>query len=158
VFWYDLKQDEIKDNHYESNFGIVAPNAGHPRAAWNAVRRVNEFFANNADFTRANDIAAPEFSNGATLIKSYVWHRASDGALIIPYWRMNQLMKSDVDFDTDLRVKLPAGFTVSEIELHDLHEDRPRRVGYEQKTDSLRVPVHVTARAAWLVLKPADVR
>jgi hypothetical protein len=155
VFWYDLKQDEIKENHYESNFGIVAANAGHARPAWNAVRRVNEFFANNADFTRAADIARPEFSNGPDLIKSYVWRRASDGALIVPFWRMNQLMKNDVDFDSDLRLKLPAGFTVSEIELHDLHEDRPRLVGYEKATDTLRIPVRITARAAWLVLKPA---
>ncbi len=155
VFWYDLKQDEIKENHYESNFGIIAANAGHPRAAWNAVRRVNEFFANNADFTRATGIAAPGFSNGPTFIKSYVWRRASDGSLIIPFWRMNQLMKSDVDFDTDLRLKLPAGFNVSAVELHDLHEDRPRLVGYEQTADAFRLPVRVTDRAAWLVLKPA---
>lgn len=155
VFWYDLKQDEIKDNHYESNFGIVAPNNSHPRPAWNAVRRVNEFFAHNADFTRATDIAAPAFSNGPDLIKSYVWRRVSDGALVIPFWRMNQLMKNDVDFDSDLRVKLPAGFTVSSVELHDLHEDLPRLVGHEQKDGALRIPVHVTARSAWLVLKPA---
>lgn len=68
---------------------------------------------------------------------------------------MNQLMKNDVDFDSDLRLKLPVGFNVSEIELHDLHEDRPRTVGYEQTSDGLRIPVRVTARAAWLVLKPA---
>lgn len=154
VFWYDLKQDEIKENHYESNFGIVAANAGQPRPAWNAVRRVNEFFANNADFTRAKDLAAPEFSNGPDLIKSYAWRRASDGALIVPFWRMNQLMKNDVDFDSDLRLKLPADFKLAEVELHDLHEDRPRAVGYEQKDGALRIPVHVTDRAAWLVIKP----
>ncbi|HEY9249506.1 MAG TPA: hypothetical protein VIO38_10255, partial [Rariglobus sp.] len=99
--------------------------------------------------------AAPGFSNGPTFIKSYVWRRASDGSLIIPFWRMNQLMKSDVDFDTDLRLKLPAGFNVSAVELHDLHEDRPRLVGYEQTADAFRLPVRVTDRAAWLVLKPA---
>jgi hypothetical protein len=153
VFWYDLKQDEIKENHYESNFGIVAPTAGQPRPAWNAVRRVNEFFANNADFTRAKDLAAPEFSNGPDLIKSYVWRRSSDGALIVPFWRMNQLMKNDVDFDSDLRLKLPVDFNLAEVELHDLHEDRPRAVGYEQNPGTLRIPVHVTSRAAWLVLK-----
>jgi hypothetical protein len=155
VFWYDLKQDEIKDSHYESNFGIIAANAGHPRPAWNAVRRVNEYFANNADFSRAKDIATPEFSNGSDKIKSYVWHRASDGALVVPFWRMNQLMKNDVDFDSDLRLKPPAGFAVADVQLHDLHEDRPRAVGHKMKDGVLRVPVHVTARAAWLVLKPA---
>lgn len=155
VFWYDLKQDEIADNHYESNFGIVAANAGSPRPAWNAVRRVNEFFANNADFSRATDLAAPEFANGSDFIKSYVWRRANDGALVVPFWRMNQLMKSDTDFDSELRLKLPAGFSVSEIELHDLHEDRPRLVGHEQTDGTLRVPVRATARAAWLVVRPA---
>jgi hypothetical protein len=52
-------------------------------------------------------------------------------------------------------LKLPAGFNVSEIELHDLHEYRPRTVGYEQTFDTLRIPTHMTARAAWLILKPA---
>lgn len=153
AFWYDLKQDESKDNHYESNFGIIVPNAGHPRPAWSAVRRVNEFFANNADFSSAKGIAKPEFTNGTDLIKSCVWQRASDGALVVPFWRMNQLMKNDGDFDSDLRLKLPAGFAVADVQLHDLHEDRPRSIGYEMKDGVLRAPVHVTARAAWLVLK-----
>lgn len=152
VFWYDLKQDENKDNHYESNFGLLVPTAGRPRPAWSAARRVNEFFANNPDFSIAKDVAAPEFSNGSNLIKSYVWHRASDGALVVPFWRMNQLMKNDVDFDSDLRLKVPAGFELADVALHDLHEDRPRSVGYEIRDGILRVPVHVTARAAWLVL------
>lgn len=155
VFWYDLKKDEIKENHYESNFGIVSANAGHPRAAWNAVRRVNEFFANNADFSRAQDIAAPGFSNGQDLIKNYVWRRAGDGALVVPFWRMNQLMKSDVDFDSELTLKLPEGFKLAGVQLHDLHEDRPRAVGHALKDGELRVPVHVTDRAAWLVLDRA---
>jgi hypothetical protein len=155
VFWYDLKQDEIKENHYESNFGIVAANNGHARPAWGSVRRVNEFFANNADFSRAKDIAAPHFSNGPDLIKNYVWRRASDGALVVPFWRMNQLMKNDVDFDSELTLKLPAGFKLAGVQLHDLHEDRPRTTGYALENGVLRVPVHVTARAAWLVLEPA---
>lgn len=155
VFWYDLKKDEIKDNHYESNFGIVAANNGHARPAWNSVRRVNEFFANNADFSRVTDLAAPEFSNGPDLIKNYVWRRASDGALIVPFWRMNQLMKSDVDFDSEMTLKLPQGFKLAGVQLHDLHEDRPRTTGYALENGVLRVPLHVTARAAWLVLEPA---
>jgi len=154
VFWYDLKQDEIKDNHYESNFGIVAPNASRPRPAWTAARRVNEFFANNADFTRAKDIAPLEFLNGSDLIKSAVWHRASDGALVVPFWRMNQLMKSDANFDSELRLRLPEGFQPADIQLYDLHEDRPRRIGFAVKDGLLRVPLHVTARAAWLVIAP----
>lgn len=152
VFWYDLKQDEIKDNHYESNFGIVVANASRPRPAWTVVRRVNEFFANNADFSRAKDITAPAFSNGQDLIKSYVWLRASDGALVVPFWRMNQLMKTEANFDSEMSLKLPEGFQPASVQLYDLHEDRPRSTGYAVENGTLRVPVHVTARAAWLVI------
>lgn len=155
VFWYDLKQDEVANSHYESNFGIVAPNASRPRPAWVAVRRVNEFFADNADFSRAGDAARPEFSNGTDLIKSYVWQRASDGALVVPFWRMNQLMKQDADFDSVLRLKLPAGFGLSTVQLHDLHEDRPRSTGYVVSGNNVEIPVRATARAAWLVITPA---
>jgi hypothetical protein len=152
VFWYDLKQDEIKENHYESNFGIIVANASRPRPAWTAVRRVNEFFANNADFSREKDSAAPGFSNGQDLIKSYVWRRASDGALVVPFWRMNQLMKSDANFDSEMSLKLPEGFQPAGVQLYDLHEDRPRSTGYAVENGVLRVPVHITARAAWLVI------
>ncbi len=154
VFWYDLKQDEIKDNHYESNFGIVVPNASRPRPAWTAVRRVNEFFANNADFSRAKEIT-PEFSNGSDLIKRYVWLRASDGALVVPFWRMNQLMKTETNFDSEMSLRLPEGFEPAGVTLYDLHEDRPRGVGYARENGVLRVPVHVTSRAAWVVIEPA---
>lgn len=154
AFWYDLKQDEIKDNHYESNFGIVVPNASRPRPAWVAARRVNEFFADNADFSRAREVAAPEFSNGPGLIKSYVWQRASDGALVVPFWRMNQLMKSDADFDSEMRLRLPEGFKPAAVHLYDLHEDRPRSTGNALENGVLRVPLHVTARAAWVVISP----
>jgi hypothetical protein len=179
VFWYDLKQDEIVDNHYESNFGILSPSASHPRPAWLAVRRINEFFANNADFrpflpakeTPATaPVPVPVFSNGPGLIKSYVWQRASDGALVIPFWRMNQLMKKDADFDSELTITLPAGFRIGKttspgVMLHDLHEDRPRSTGFaltENKNGVsstsagvvLTIPLHITSRAAWLVIAP----
>ncbi|MDR1282493.1 MAG: hypothetical protein LBK99_16985 [Opitutaceae bacterium] len=167
VCWYDLKQDEMPDNHYESNFGIVSPSASRPRPAWLAMRRVNEFFADNNDFRPANKTLAPTFSNGPELIKSYVWQRASDGALVIPFWRMNQLMKKDADFDSELALALPPGFRVNgttslRVTLHDLHEDRPRSTGFaleENKNGNtvasvMKIPLHVTSRAAWLVIAP----
>ncbi|WP_112787762.1 cellulase family glycosylhydrolase [Geminisphaera colitermitum] len=156
VFWYDLKQDEMPDSHYESNFGIVAPNTSRPRPAWLAMRRVNEFFANTADFNQPADATPPQFSNGPDLIKNYIWRRTSDGALIVPFWRMNQLMKKDADFDSELRLTLPAGLSVANVQLHDLHEDRPRSTGWTQKENVLRIPLHVTARAAWLEIKAAS--
>ena len=82
-----------------------------------------------------------------------MWRGARDGALVVPFWRMNQLMKSDADFDTELSLKLPDGFKLGDVVLHDLHEDRPRPVGHELKDGVLRVPVHTTARAAWLLLE-----
>jgi hypothetical protein len=153
VFWYDLKQDEMPDSDYESNFGLESPNTSHPRPAWVAVRRVNEFFSDIADFTQNINVSRPGFTNGDELIKSYVWQRASDGALVVPFWRMNQLMKRDADFDSELRLPVPAGFNVATITLHDLHEDRPRSTGHSLDGNTLHIPVHVTSRAAWLVIE-----
>lgn len=153
VFWYDLKQDEMPDNHYESNFGIISPNTNRARPAWSAVRRVNVFFAQNTDFIQVTNISHPKFTNGNDLIKSYIWQRTSDGALIVPFWRMNQLMKKDANFDSELLLSLPAGFNVANITLHDLHEDRPRSAGHALDGNMLRIPVHVTSRAAWLVIQ-----
>ncbi|MFA6961893.1 MAG: hypothetical protein WC205_14150 [Opitutaceae bacterium] len=157
VFWYDLKQDEIADSHYESNFGIVAPNASRPRPAWLAARRVMEFFANNADFRALPvGVGVAQFSNGPELIKSYAWERVNDGALIIPFWRMNQLQKRDIDFDSELALTLPDGFRVRDATLHDLHEDRARSTGFKLESGVLSAPLHVTSRAAWLVISRED--
>lgn len=156
VFWYDLKQDEMDDSHYESNFGIVSPSANRPRPAWTAVRRINEFFAFNDDFEALPD-AALQLSNGDDLTKSYLWRRKSDGSLIVPFWRMNQLQRKDTDFDSNLTLTLPEGFDAKNatVLLHDLHEDRPREVAFKKLdyTNALLIPLHVTSRAAWLELR-----
>ncbi|AHF91405.1 hypothetical protein OPIT5_15445 [Opitutaceae bacterium TAV5] len=167
VFWYDLKQDERPDNHYESNFGLVTPDASRPRPAWLAARRVAQFFDNDADLRplAASGASRPlVFSNGPDLIKSYVWQRVSDGSLVVPFWRMNQLMKKDTDFDSELTLALPSGFHTGKltVTLHDLHEDRPRSTGFTLTENEngvtgrpiLKIPLHVTSRAAWLVIAP----
>ncbi|MDQ8194769.1 cellulase family glycosylhydrolase [Coraliomargarita sp. SDUM461004] len=154
VFWYDLKQDEAAGDHYESNFGIVSPNASRPRPAWLTARRVNEFYANNADFVTYDSSNYLSYENGEEVIKSYLWSRKSDEALIVPFWRMNQLQKKDVDFDTVLTLRLPNGVDGDNVtvRLHDLHEDRSREVGVKKADydNVLIIPLHVTARPAWL--------
>ncbi|EIP97762.1 hypothetical protein OpiT1DRAFT_02209 [Opitutaceae bacterium TAV1] len=151
VMWYDLKQDHRADgNLYESNIGLVSKNSGYPRPGWIAGRRITEFFANPALMSPAGLAIAPDFGEQSKRVKSYTWKRLTDNALILPFWRLNQLQKNDADFDTILTLALPDVARISSIILHDLHEDRPRPVGFSRTEAAIMIPLHVTARAAWL--------
>ncbi|RRJ95947.1 hypothetical protein Ga0100231_018430 [Opitutaceae bacterium TAV4] len=156
IFWYDLKQDEREDSHYESNFGLISPDASRPRPAWHAARRIATFFDDDGRFRPVSLPHPPAFSNGHDLIKHYVWRRANDGALILPFWRLNQLQKKDADFDSELTLALPEGFSPGRVILHDLHENQARTAGFSLSNGVLRVPLHVTARAAWLELERSE--
>lgn len=149
VCWYDLKQDQTGDP-YEANFGLISTNTGSVRPAYSAYRRVAEFFNDTKAFQEAS--VPLVFSNGTGLIKSYKWKRLTDGSLVVAFWRMNQLQKSDADFASELEIALPEGFRVADVVLHNLNDDRPRPVGYHSEAGRIRVPLHVTARANWLVL------
>ncbi|RRJ95950.1 hypothetical protein Ga0100231_018445 [Opitutaceae bacterium TAV4] len=151
VMWYDLKQDHRADgNSYEMNLGLVSANTGRPRPGWLAGRRIAEFFPDPSSMTPAKLPCAPDFGGQTKLVKSYVWKRKADNALILPFWRLNQLQKDDANFDALLTLPLSGESNVTSIVLHDLHEDRPREIGFSRKENQLQIPLHVTARAAWL--------
>lgn len=148
VFWYDLKQDETKGDEYEGNFGIVARDTSRPRPAWLALRRLSSFFGKGDDWSRAKIGVATR--NGADCMKILCWKRASDGAMVVAFWRMQQRQWVDEDFATALTLLAPAG--VRSVTLHDLNEDRPRRIGFTASGNAVTIPVQVTSRAGWVVL------
>lgn len=150
VCWYDLKQDQTGDP-YEANFGLISTNTASVRPAYTGYRRVAEFFNDSKGF---QPVAVPlAFSNGTSFIKSYTWKHQADGSLVVAFWRMNQLQKSDADFASEVEITLPEGFRVANVVLHNLNDDRPRAIGYRSEEGRVRVPLHVTARANWLVLQ-----
>ena len=74
--------------------------------------------------------------------------------MMVPFWRMDQLQKpGEGDFDGELRVKLPAGFKPSEVELQDLHAPAARNIKFSSSEGAVTAPVRITSRAAWLVIK-----
>jgi hypothetical protein len=150
VFWYDLKADDAHVGEYEANFGLVSNNLSSVRPGYNAYRRIAAAFGNPDDFSTANlDL---QWNNWANVVKSYSWKR-KDGALVIAYWRMNQLQQEDKNFDSELRVKLPNNFGAVNVELNSLQEETPRPIGFKLQNGELTVPLHLTSRAAWIVIK-----
>jgi hypothetical protein len=148
VCWYDLKCDGTDHNDGESNFGLIDFDGGGLRPAYVANRRINETFADVTDLSKVE--VKRTFSNGEAVIKSFAWRRKSDSAIVLPFWRMNQLQNIDMDFPTELRAQLPPGTTVTGVRLVDLHDDRPRAIGFEFKDNVLITSVNVRARASWL--------
>src|SRR5690606_29754740 len=110
--------------------------------AFSAYQGIARFFGNTHDFEAVD--AKVEFSNWPESIKHFTWRRKSDGALIVAFWRMEQLQKRDVDFEAELALSPPASFgTPSRIELIDLHASRPQALGFRNDGGILRTAVHV---------------
>lgn len=150
VLWYDLKCDET-DSNQEANFGLVSRDTAIIRPAYVVYRRIVEMFNKPEAFKTVNTKAV--FSNWPGVIKSYIWKHRSDNALIVTFWRMNQLQSKNVNFASELHLKLPKGFKIKRVELHDLHGDRPRNIGYRLDRELVCIPLWVTDRAAWIVIK-----
>ena len=157
VCWYDLKRDDRAVGSYESNFGLVSPETSHVRPAFTVYQRISHAFAATADFQLAK--LAAKFTNLPRVIKYYVWRRKNDGALVIPFWRMNQLQKHNRNFDSQLILALPGAMgSPARVCLMDLHGGGSHAIGFTVRRGKLYVPLHVTARAAWLVIHPAVAR
>lgn len=151
-YWYDFKQDEV-DDPYEANFGIVSKDTARLRPAFLAYRRIAETFG---DISSLEAISLPlSFSVAPEKIKTFSWLRGN--SYIIGFWRMNQLQKRDVDFASQISLKIPDDQQVISVELTDLNEDRPRLIGFRLTEDNtLEVPLWVTARAGWIQITVAE--
>jgi hypothetical protein len=151
VFWYDLKNDGIND-HAESNYGLVSYETGRLKPAYDCYRRIAEAFSDPSQL-KPLDLKA-SFSNWPDAIKYYTWRR-SDGALIVPVWRLDQRASQDRDFSTQLSLTLPPNFRAGRVLWHSLQEDLPREIGYSTAGGGLNMPLVLTPRAAWLEIRPA---
>lgn len=153
IYWYDLKCDGEDPANLEHNFGLVSCDTATLRpgfAAYAAIARA---------FGAVHDVEALDLAVAAAAqekaVKSFAWRRLSDGALILSYWRLNQLQAADADFTTRLSWPLPAGFVPGRAVLHDLHGAAPREVAVAAADGRLAADLEVTARAAWLEVLPA---
>ena len=94
------------------------------------------------------------FTAQSEKIKSFSWTSLDTGSLSVAFWRLNQLQKKDHDFPSELVISLPKGFRLGSVELTDLNEDHPRLIGFRVEDDGIvRIPLWVTARAAWITLR-----
>lgn len=150
VHWYDLKEDDTVVG--ASGWGLVSLNGSRVTPAFVAYQRVAHTFGETTDF-QPLDVKA-EFNNWPEIIKSYVWQRKSDKAIVVPFWRMEQLQKRPIDFDSELSLALPASMKPSRVEVVDLHADVPQPIGFEVNGGKLRTAVHVTDRAGWVIVYP----
>jgi hypothetical protein len=154
VFWYDLKNDRDDPDGGEANFGLISYDTSRLKPAYVAYQRIAAFF----DDPDALQIlpGVVQSSNLPTAVKSYRWQRKADGALVVPFWRMEQHQTVDRDFSTVLSISLPEGFAPARIQLYDLHEDAPRPIAFSEANAAIEVPVTVSRRAAWLVICPKE--
>lgn len=152
LYWYDLKCDGPSPGGMEANFGLLSYDATQARPGFACYSRIAQVFGNLTDWTPYT--LDRSFESHPEWVKSLVWQRISDGALIVAFWRMNQLQKTDEDFDAVVTIKLPQGFRAASVELQDLHNPQTAPREFTVKDACLKVPLRVTSRASWLVLHP----
>ncbi|MDA3872584.1 MAG: hypothetical protein PF795_01305 [Kiritimatiellae bacterium] len=157
VFWYDFKDDGARDNLGEHNFGLIRHDLSRVKPGYAVYAAIAEHFQD------ADDLEPLELEisslNLPEVLKTYSWKRKSDGALIIPFWRMEQLQQVDADFSTRLDVSLPDDFSIQKIVLHTLQNDHAQRtIGFTGDEGSVSIPLYVDSRVAWIVIKPKRVQ
>lgn len=153
VFWYDLKDDGPKRTLGEHNFGLIRHDLSRVKPGYPVYAAIAERFPDPADLERL-DLGIDSLNLPGAL-KTYSWRRKSDGALILPFWRLPHLQEKDVDFPTRLDMDLPDDFAVGQVVLHTLrngHDHRP--VAYTVDDDRMSIPLYVGDRVQWLVIHP----
>jgi hypothetical protein len=149
VFWYDLKCDEASVGDYESNFGLIANDASSARPGYDYYRRIASYFANTQEFSSANLIIG--FNNQPQAVKSFACSR-TNGSLVIPFWRMEQLQSADADFTATMTINgVSPG--VQGVSLYTVDSDTPQTLTYTQSNSTLTVDVPVLNRASWLEVR-----
>lgn len=150
VTWYDFKNDGRND-HAESNFGLVGYDTSRVKPAYEVYRRIAGFFDDPSRLEKLSVEAAS--SNWPDVVRHHAWRR-DDGAVIVPVWRLDQRQAKDVDFATELTISMGQSVAIKRVVWHSLHEQTPREIGFAVGDGVLRVPVWLTRRAAWLEIIP----
>lgn len=143
--WYDLKCDGKDDADGEASFGLVSHDTLTLRPAYLAYRRIAETFENPADFEPLD--LTPAFGGVDGDIRHLAWRRKSDGAILFAFWR------TEGESRLPVAIKLPLAWKPARIELHDLREDRPRPIGFTHQDKTLFIPMSITSRAAWMIIR-----
>ena len=152
--WYDLKCDGEGDpTDLQANFGLIDYAAQAPRPSFLAYSRIAKTFGAISDFVPLD--IAPSFSVHPEAVKSMAWQRLSDGAILVAFWRLDQVIAAANDFDAQLTLALPSGFQADGVDVVDLHPDTLTAAPFTVADNhAISVPVRVTTRAAWIVIHP----
>jgi hypothetical protein len=149
VFWYDLKNDGEDTEEGEHNFGLVSFDNQRFKPAFYAYQSIIRHFNNHDELEPLTlDVVSAEHDDS---VKTLAYYRESDGALIVVFWRLNQLLEPAGDFKTDLVIDLGDRTRPSRVQLHQAKEGSEiSSLKFSGDGSVLRVPVEVARHASWL--------
>jgi hypothetical protein len=156
VYWYDMKCDWEDPKSLEANFGLISYDTAELFPGFTAYAAIASAFDRTADWETLDLPVAASAQNHA--VKSFAWRRFSDGALVLPFWRLNQLQSADEDFRATLSWTLPVGFVPGRARLHGLRGTPPADIAVTAVNGRLTVETLISARAAWIEVLPAEPR
>jgi len=156
VYWYDLKCDGKDSINLEHNFGVVSFDTTELRPGYKAYSAIAQAFEHTSDWEAINLPASSDIQPAS--VKGFSWHRLSDGALALSFWRLNQLQERDEDFQAKISWPLPEGFVPGRAVLHELHTDKISEIPVTVAGGRITVDLNVTARAAWIEIFPEQLQ
>lgn len=147
VFWYDLKDDGTKPDNEQHNYGLLNSDLSRKKPAFWAYRSVAKFFSPTNDFEPVNGGVTV---SDRTFVKTKLFRRKSDGALIVAFWRLNQLPGvSGAPQQITIEVK---SASVGDVRLFQANDRGPEPVEVQKSRGEIRLDVRPQDWASWLVI------
>ena len=119
AIWYDFKDDhdpalDMTPN-VQHNFGLYNFDLGSYKPAFTAYRNIINGFPDSSDIVTAPPGVRASVNINASAVSTRVWQRKSDRAIIVPFWRLDQVKSVTADFSAYLTVTVPTGMTVGSL-------------------------------------------
>lgn len=150
-FWYDLKDDGQDANKEQHRYGLITFDLGRRKPAFDALKAVTHFFSDIGDLEPVDNVKATagDYSDS---VKIFTWRRKSDSALIVAFWRLDQVAEPPTDFNSTLQITPPVGTQVRRAAIYTA-DGRPfRSTSFTSDNGTISIPATVSARASWIVL------
>ena len=148
---YSLKCDPVWA--HEANYGLVSENTLRRNPSYAMMRKMATDYGRAEEKFAPEPRLQPEFSINAECVYSTRWRRKDDGAWVLGFWRMEQYQQYDQDFSSFVTFRVPPGEIVSHVTLDSFAEPAPRRLGFVQEGDELKLPVEVRRSVSTLTVE-----
>ena len=156
AIWYDFMNDHNprldSTPNQQHNFGLYNFDLSSYKPAFTAYRTVINGFPDNSDIVAAPAGVSAVANMNASAVSTRVWQRKSDGAIVVPFWRLDQITSVTADFSAYLTVTMPNSSKIMTVTV-DRACGVPAHPKFTQKGTSIAFQVSFDKCASWATIK-----